>query len=95
MSVEDTLVRMAQDKTPPEMLTFNRSPHYTEDDCLWVSKPHPSRTMARQLAELAIGTIGREVAAYPKAIAVKDGAFWRGVVYAGRRTRREAAKEQG
>lgn len=85
MSVEDTLVKMSQDKTP------NITGSY-----LWVSKPQPSARRAKQLAELAIGTIGREVAAYPKATAISDGGSWyRGVVYAGRRSRREAAKEQG
>jgi hypothetical protein len=83
VSVEDTLVKMAEDKTPPSAFA----------KFLWVSKPEPSRKRARQLAELAIGTIGREAAELPKAGALKIGTEnWRGVVYAGRRSRREVAK---
>ena len=85
MSVEDTLVKMAEDKTPPDYLSGN----------LWTSKPQPNRKRAKELAELAIGTIGCEVAAYPKAGTVIAGpGLWRGVVYAGRRSRREVAKER-
>ena len=88
VSVEDTIVKMNEDKTPlPAFAEF-----------LWVSKPQSGRSRARQLAQLAIGTIGREVAEYPKvkvSTVYGGGTFYVGVVYAGRRTRREAAKERG
>jgi len=81
MSVEDTLVKMATDPQPPDYLGDN----------LWVSKPQPSRSRARQLAQLAIATVKAE---HPKATAHRIGFTneWRGVVYAGRRSRREVAK---
>ena len=84
MSVEDTLVKMNEDRAMARGAGV-----------LWVSKPQPGVKRARQLAELAIGTIGREVAEFPKTQIMRDGANWRGVVYAGRRSRREAAKGQG
>ena len=87
MSVEDTLVKMNEDKTVPT----GHAGGY--ENVLWVSKPQPSSRRARQLAELAIGTIGREVAEYPKVSVYLAGpSLWRGVVYAGRRSRREVAK---
>ena len=82
MSVESMMVRMAQDKSLPGEL--------------WASKPQSSRVRARQLAELAVGEVGRELADYPKVKVVPvygGGTFYRGVVYAGRKSRREAAKE--
>jgi hypothetical protein len=82
VSVEDTLVRMNEDRNPPVGIGDYVKP-------LWVSKPQPTRRRARQLAELAVHAVE---AAYPKAIAVSSAGAYRGVVYAGRRSRREAAK---
>ena len=82
MSVEDTLVKMATDPQPP--------PAYA--GFLWVSKVQPSAKRAKQLAELALGSQHFPTMGIPKAKSVKCGWDWRGVVYAGRRSRREVAK---
>jgi hypothetical protein len=81
VSVESMMVKMAQDKCLPGEL--------------WASKPQSSRVRARQLAELAVGEVGQELAEYPKVKVLTvygGGTFYRGVVYAGRRSRRDAAK---
>ena len=80
MSVEDTLVKMQQDTQPPDYLSGN----------LWVSRPMVKRSTARGIAALAVRGVD---AACPKFGAVRaEGGQWRGVVWAGRRSRREAAK---
>ena len=75
-----------------KLLHFNTdtNPPPTLGRVLWASRPQRKRSDARTLAELAIALCE---AAQPKARAVKDGNGWRGIVYAGRRTRRETAKE--
>ena len=80
MSVEDTLVKMAQDRTPPDYLADN----------LWVSKPQTKRSTARQLAALAVKFTD---CGCPKfGVALDSPGHWRGLVWAGRRSRREVAK---
>lgn len=81
MSVEDTLVKMNEEKVRwPELANY-----------LWVSRPQQRRSDARKLAELAIRLVA-DKAETPRAAVVKAGLCWRGVVYAGRRSRREVAK---
>ena len=84
MSVEDTLVKMNEEKVRwPELAAY-----------LWVSRPQQRRGDARKLAELAVRLVAdrSESPKVPRAAVVKAGLCWRGVVYAGRRSRREAAK---
>ena len=83
MSVEQTLVKMNRDTTPPAEL----------GRALWVSKPQRRRVDAKTLAGLAIYVGDFAAVACPKIKAVRNGQNWRGVVYAGRRSRREVAKE--
>lgn len=86
MSVEDMLVKMNEDHNPP--VDFTRF--------LWVSRPQPSKRRAKQLAELAVSGYypgdwtGNKVRKARVEMDCYDQ--WRGVVYAGRRSRREVAK---
>ena len=82
MSVESMMVRMNTDPNPPPAFA----------GFLWVSKPQSKRNWERELAAKAVGERVEE-AGRLKFKAVKCGWDWRGVVYAGRRSRREAAKE--
>ena len=83
MTVEETLVRMNRDAAPPAEL----------GRALWVSKPQRRRVDAKTLAGLAVYVGDFAAVACPKIKAVRNGQNWRGVVYAGRRSRREVAKE--
>lgn len=59
--------------------------------CPWVSRPQVKRSDAKTLADLALKTLETKLK-YPKTCTVRDGPNWRGIVYAGRRTRRQVAK---
>ena len=72
-----------EDKTPPALWA---NPPY-----LWASKTQRRRSDARKLAELAVGLcVGK--ATILRTDVQWDGVGYRGVVYAGRRSRREVAK---
>lgn len=79
---ETVIVRLNTDPSPPAAL----------GRVLWCSRPQRRRSNARQLAGLAVQHCA-DRAAWPKCRAVRDGTGWRGVVYAGRRTRREREKQ--
>lgn len=76
LTPEAVMVAVNRDARPPQ--PFGR--------WLWCSRRMVKRCDARKLAALASK---RCRAACPKFKAVRDGAFWRGVVYAGRRSKRE------
>jgi len=84
VTVEQTLVKMNRDAAPPADL----------GGVLWVSKPQKRRIDAKTLAGLAVGVGDFIAVACPKVKVVRDGLNWRGVVYAGRRSRREMAKAE-
>jgi hypothetical protein len=78
---EDILVSMNTDLNPPEQFK----------GYLWCSKPQSRRSNATYLAKNAVSRV-RNDAVFPKTKAIKDGKFWRGVVYSGHRSHRQVEK---
>jgi hypothetical protein len=85
-NVEATILRLNTDPNPPAAL----------GRVLWCSRPQAKRTNARTLAAMAAKHM-RSRASYPKAKATRletESGQWRGIVYAGRRTRRETETQR-